>query len=349
MTAELRVDLDVFAGNLDRVRAAVAPAEMMLVVKNDAYGHGLIPTVRRASAEGIRWFGAFDVPTGLAVRAELGAGARVFVWMTASADDAAAAVGADLDVGVGDADVLEDVAVAARRSGKRARIHLKIDTGLHRNGVRPEAWPSFVARAAALSTSGFVEVVGVWSHIAEASDTEDDAARAVFEEALEVVAAADLAPAHRHLAASAASFARPEFRYDLVRVGAFAYGVRSADGPSEEALGIRLSATLRADVTRVDESGVTVEIGAFEGLPSSLGGRVQVGTPVGLRNLLSIGDESLVEGWPEASVGDVVTIFGGAENEKSPTDLAEAIGSVGEEILVRLSPLVARRYEERAG
>jgi alanine racemase len=349
MTAELHVDLDVFAANLGRVRANVSPAEMMLVVKNDAYGHGLSPIIRRASTEGIRWFGAFDVETGCVVRAELGGDARVFVWMTASADDAGAAVDADLDVGVGDAEVLEDIAAAARRGGRRARIHLKIDTGLHRNGVRPEEWPGFVARAAELAAEGGVEVVGVWSHIAEASDAEDDAARAVFEAALEVVGAAGLTPAHRHLAASAASFAREEFRYDLVRVGAFAYGVRSAGGASEQELGIRLSATLRADVTRVDERGATIAIGALDGLPSSLAGRVQVGTPAGLRGLLNVEDDSLVEGWPAASVGDVVTVFGGAENEKSPTDLAEAIGSVGEEILVRLSPLVSRRYEERAG
>ena len=349
MTTALHIDLDVFAANLARVRATVAPAEMMLVVKNDAYGHGLAPIVRRAVTEGVRWFGAFDVSTGRAVRAELGDDVRIFVWMTANAVDAADAVAAALDIGVGDADVLEDVAAAAARAGSPARIHLKIDTGLHRNGVRPEQWPSFVERAAELSVTGIVDVVGVWSHIAEASDHDDDDARALFEAALKTAGEAGLTPSHRHLAASAASFARREFRYDLVRVGAFAYGIRSAGGPSEAELGIRLAATLRADVTVVRDGEVTIAIGAFEGIPSSLGGRVQVGTPGGPRTLLLVGDESVVEGWPAASVGQQVTIFGTAENEKSPTDLAEAIGSVGEEILVRLSPLVTRLYEERAG
>ncbi|MFG6445615.1 alanine racemase [Microbacterium sp. P07] len=345
MSTVLSVDLDAIASNLARVREAVAPAEPMLVVKNNAYGHGLVPVVRRAASEGVRWFGAFDVRTGHVVRAELGDDARIFVWMTASRAEADQSVRDRLDIGVGDTAVLEDVAQAARALGSRARIHLKIDTGLHRNGVRPEEWPEFVARAAQLADEGVVEVVGVWSHIAEASDDEDDAARRVFDEAVSAAETAGLAPEYRHLAASAASFARPEFRYDLVRVGAFAYGIRSAGGTTEDELGVRLAARLDTEVTGVDARGVTIGVGALDGLPSTLGGRVDVGTPSGPRTLESVGDESRVSGWASASVGDVVTLFGGAENEKSPTDLAEAIGSVGEEILVRLSPLIPRRYE----
>ena len=347
MTAALHVDLDLLAANLARVRATVAPSEPMLVVKNDAYGHGLVPVVRRAAAEGVRWFGAFDVRTGSVVRRELGETARIFVWMTATADDALDAVHDDLDIGVGDATSLEDVASAARALAHRARIHLKIDTGLHRNGVRPEEWPAFVTRAAALVDEGVVEVVGVWSHIAEASDDDDDDARRIFDAAVTVAEQSGLRPSHRHLAASAASFARAEFRYDLVRIGAFAYGVRSAGGVDERDLGVRLISRLRAEVTSVDDDGAHIELGALDGLPSTLGGRVHVLTPAGPRLLESVGEHSRIAGWPSAAVGDVVTVFGGADNEKSPTDLAEAIGSVGEEILVRLSPLVPRRYEGR--
>jgi alanine racemase len=349
MTAELVVDLDAVAHNLAIIRATVAPAEMMLVVKDDAYGHGLAPVVRRAASEGVRWFGAFDVATGRAVRDELGGDARIFVWMTASAADAAEAVRHRLDVGVGDAAVLEEVAEAARRSAVTARIHLKIDTGLHRNGVRPEEWPRFVSRAAALAAQGAIDVVGVWSHIAEASDAEDDAARALFEAAVDAVRDAGLSPQHRHLAASAASFARAEFRYDLVRVGAFAYGIRSAGGPPLSTWGLRLASTLVARVTAVAAEGVAVDAGIFEGLPSTLGGQTEVSTPAGARAVRAVGQESLVRAWPGAAVGDAVTVFGPGENEKSPTDLAEAIGSVGEEILVRLSPLVPRRYAGRPG
>ena len=166
----------------------------MLVVKDDAYAHGLVPIVRRAWRDGVRWFGAFDVSTGRAVREELGPDARIFVWVIGTPDEAAAAVAARLEVGVGDATLLEDVAGAATDAGATARVHLKVDSGLHRNGVRPEEWPAFVARARELERAGAIEVVGVWSHIAEASDADDDAARAVFEAAWDA-AHASRAPA----------------------------------------------------------------------------------------------------------------------------------------------------------
>jgi len=349
VTARLHVDLSALAANIARVRETVAPAELMLVVKDDAYGHGLEPVVRSASSAGVTWFGAFDVRTGCAVRAAVGDDARIFAWIAASRDDLDAAIAAHIDLGIGDAGLLEETADAARDAAAVVRVHLKIDTGLHRNGVRPEEWPAFVARAAKLEAQGSIQVVGVWSHIAEASDVEDDDARTVYEWALEQAHAAGLRPTARHLAASAASFARPEFRYDMVRVGAFCYGIRSAGGPSAEQLGLVPAARLEADVVTVDDERVTIGIGALDGLPSSLQGRVDVGTPAGRRALLAIGgSESLVEAWPGASAGDVVAVYGpGDAGEGTPTDLAELIGTIGEEIAVRVSPLIPRTYSSR--
>lgn len=345
MTAVLRVDLDAFAANLRRVRAAVAPAEPMLVVKDDAYGHGLDAIVRRARREGVRWIGAFDVATGSRVREALGGEVRIFSWIAASRAEVAEAIARDLDLGVGDADLLEDVAAEAVLAGRRARVHLKIDTGLHRNGVRPEDWAAFAARAAVLQHEGRVEVVGVWSHIAEASDADDDAARALFDAAVDDARAAGLSPAVRHLAASAAAFARPEFRYDLVRIGAFCYGIRSAGGPAEESLGLRPVAALDAQVVEVTPDGVTIDAGTLHGLPSTLAGLVTVATPAGPRRLQDVDVHSTIEGWTDAAPGDVVTVYGrGTHVASSATDLAEAIGTIGEEIAVRISPLVPRVY-----
>lgn len=349
MTASLHVDLSAFASNIARVRDVVSPADLMLVVKDDAYGHGLAPVVRTAAAAGVRWFGAFDVHTGVGVRRALGDDVDVFAWIAASRADLEAAVDAQIQLGIGDADLLEEVAETARRRGAVVQVHLKVDTGLHRNGVRPEDWPAFVARARALETEGVVEVVGVWSHIAEASDEEDDVARALFEGALAEAAAAGLHPRLRHLAASAAAFARPEFRYDLVRVGAFCYGIRSAGGPSAAALGLVPIARLDATVVGVDPAGARVGIGALDGLPSSLGGRATVGTPAGTRRLLAVGaTESIVELWPGAEPGDIVTLYGpGERGESTTTDLAETIDTIGEEIAVRVSPLIARVHQTR--
>lgn len=346
MSAQLVVDLGAFADNLARVREVVTPAEMMLVVKDDAYGHGVVEIARRALAQGVRWFGAFDAETGAVVRATVGETARIFIWIAASASEVAAAVAARLDIGVGDPGLLEDVAIAASAASVVARVHLKIDTGLHRNGVRPEMWPEFTARAREWESAGVLEVVGVWSHIAEASDDEDDVARAGFEDALAVARNAGLTPSLRHLAASAASFARPEFRYDLVRVGAFAYGISPAGGPSAGELGIRPIATLRTTVSGLESDGVRVGIGALDGLPSTLAGRIEVGTPAGPRRLRVVDRyESIVDGWPGAGIGQEVVVFGADDDApRSVTEAGEAIGTIGEEIAVRISPGVTRRY-----
>ena len=340
---QLRIDLDTFASNLGVVRARVAPAKLMLVVKDDAYGHGLDRIVRRAVAEGVRWFGSFDVREALRTRVAAGEDARVFSWLTADVNEIRMALAARIDLGVGDAGFLDDVAAVAGASGRTARVHLKIDTGLHRNGIRPEEWPSVVDRARAFERAGRIRVVGVWSHLAEASDREDDAARGIFDEAVRAAEDAGFALEVRHLAASAASFARPQFRYDLVRVGAFCYGVRSAGGAAEADLGIRPIATLLAPVTHVADHAVSIGVGALHGLPSSLARHAVLAPAQGRIAVEDIGPfHTTVSPWPHAAVGEDVTVFG--PDAASATDLAETIGTVGEEILVRVSPLVPRVY-----
>lgn len=343
MTSVLHVDLDQLARNIRVVRERVAPAALMLVVKDDAYGHGAAQIVRRAVREGVSWIGAFDVATALTVRDAVGAGPRVFVWMVAGESSIISALDADLDLGVGDAELLDEIASAARARGARARIHLKIDTGLHRNGIRPEEWGDAVSRVVALAREGVVELAGVWSHIAEASDEEDDLSRAFFDQAVAAVTAAGFERPLRHLAASAASSARAEFRYDLVRVGAFCYGIRPAGGPGDAELGIAPIGSWDADVVAIEGERVRIGAGALDGLISALAGRVDVSTPAGPKRLVAVEEVSaLVEGWTGARVGDTVRIYG--SDAASPTDLAETIGTIGEEVALRISPLVPRRH-----
>jgi alanine racemase len=315
MSAELRVDLQQFRANVRAVRRRMAPAEVLVVIKDDAYAQGVEPLVGAALEAGATWFGGIDVPS--AVRAKRVAGDR------------------------GDAAYLERIASV----GAPATVHLKIDTGLHRNGVRPEQWRMFCARAAELESAGRIRVAGIWSHIAEASDREDDVARAAFDAAVAEARAAGLTPDTRHLAASAAAWHRPEFRYELVRIGAFCYGIRSADGP--DIPGIAPISSLVARVSAVDDL-VEIDLGSVDGYPSALAGRARVATPAGPRALLRVDPfSSRVEPWPGVAVGDEVIAFGpGTRGEPTPTDLGELLDTVGEEPLLRVSPLVERVYTD---
>lgn len=342
---ELRIRSDVFRANIAAVRERLAPSALMLVLKDDAYGHGLRWAVETAVQAGVEWFGSYDIRSGLDVRRIAGGDVRIFAWATSADDEIDEALAQDIDLGVGSVEYLQRVIARAAALGARARVHLKIDTGLHRNGVLPEDWPGAVAEAREAENRGHLALEGIWSHIAEASDTEDDAAQVVFLDAVGTAEKFGAAPAFVHLTASAASWWRPELRGTVSRIGAFCYGIRSADGPELD--GIRPVAGLSARVVEIVDGAAVISIGSFDGLPSTLAG-MPVGTPGGSKRLSSIGQTtSIVEEWPGMAVGDEVVLFGaGDSGELSATTLAERIDTVGEEILTRLSPRVRRVVQE---
>lgn len=342
---ELRISSGVFRQNIAAVRDRIAPSTLMLVLKDDAYGHGLLWAVETALQAGVRWFGSYDIRSALEVRRIAGGDVRIFAWATSTDVEIDEALIREIDLGVGTAEYLRRIVARAAALGRRARVHLKIDTGLHRNGVLPEDWPDAVAEAREAERLGLVELDGVWSHIAEASDEEDDVAQALFLDAVRTTGESGPIPGSLHLTASAASWWRPELRGSVSRIGAFCYGIRSAEGPELE--GVRPVASLSAVVEDVVDGSAVIAIGSFDGLPSTLAG-APVGTPEGPRELTAIGPtSSVVAGWSGMRVGDEVRLFGAGElGEVSATSLAERIDSVGEEILTRLSPRVRRVTRE---
>ena len=178
-------------------------------------------------------------------RAPLGAGRAHLLLAHGRPRRDREALAADIDLGVGDAGFLEDIAAVAGGAGAVARVHLKIDTGLHRNGIRPEDWPAVVERAPrARARRAWCASWACGATSPRRATTRTTTRAALFDDAVTAAEAAGFALEVRHLSASAASFARPEFRYDLVRVGAFCYGMRSAGGPGEADLGIRPIAAL---------------------------------------------------------------------------------------------------------
>lgn len=341
---ELRIDETVFRRNLAVLRDRVEPSSLMLVVKDDAYGHGAGWAAETAVRAGVDWVGTYDIPTAVGLRDAIGSGPRLFAWATSADDEIAEALIAGVDLGVGSLAYLERVLAQSERVGARARIHLKIDTGLHRSGLSAGEWAHGLDRVLGHGGHANADLVGVWSHIAEASDEEDDAAHRRFLGAVDEAARAGASSPLTHLTASAATWARPELRGSLVRVGAFCYGIRSADGP--ELPGLAPIASLCARVEEVRDGEAVVGIGALDGIPSILAGRVDVGTPAGPRPLRAVELATVhVEAWPGAVPGDEVVLFGpGTRGESSATTLAESIDTVGEEILTRLASRVRRRH-----
>lgn len=348
MTVTAAIDLAAYRANIALMQARIAPARLMVMVKADAYGHGLVPMARAAEASGVDLIGVLDGASGLALRSA-GIEARLFAWLFAPEEHYGSLIDAAVDLGVSRLDQLERVAAAVH--DRPARIHLKIDTGLHRNGASATEWPDLVGAALGLHHRGLVELAGTWTHIGEASDAEDTAAIARFDEALTVARGLGAPTGLRHLAASAAGFARADARFDAVRVGAFTFGIAPGSGVGPGLLGLAPVMTLSAPVTavQVDAAGcrhATVAAGYLDGVPPMAAGRVSVAVGGALHPVTAVDAGSLELRVPDSvRVGDTATLFGsGAAGEDSLQVWADALGTIGEELVVRVAPSVVRVY-----
>ncbi|WP_277497639.1 alanine racemase [Nocardioides sp. ChNu-99] len=239
---EVVVDLAAVRHNVRVLRERVAPAAMMTVVKADGYGHGMVEVARAARAAGTDWLGVATPAEALVLRAA-GDEGPLLCWLTMPGEDLAPVVAAGVDVTAYSPVEVDGVVRAARATGRPARLQLKVDTGLHRGGALPEAWPALVASARAAETAGDLRVTGIWSHLAAAEEPAHPANAAqeeVFRAALEVAHAAGLRPEVRHLANSAGALLRPDARFDLVRCGIASYGIDPApDVPEADVPGGR--------------------------------------------------------------------------------------------------------------
>ncbi|HYN74858.1 MAG TPA: alanine racemase [Candidatus Limnocylindria bacterium] len=366
--AEAQVDLAAVRSNVERLRAAAPSAELMAVVKADAYGHGLVACAGAARAGGASWLGTALLDEALALRAA-GDEGRVLAWLLDPADPFDRAVCAGIDLSASAPWTVAAVAEAARAEGAVARLHLKVDTGLGRAGASKAGWPDLVSAARAAAAEGLVEIVGIWSHLAHADapahPTIDAQVRA-FEEALDVAKRAGVRPQLRHLANSAATLARPDAHYDLVRPGLAVYGLSPmpVEHPAER-LGLRPAMTLVARValtkrvpagqgvsylhryvTEAETTLALVPLGYADGVPRAatnrgpvlVGGRRRTiaGTVCMDQFVLDVGDD-------EVAPGDPVVLFGpGDDGGPTAEDWAEALETISYEIVTRVGPRVPR-------
>lgn len=258
-----QVDLCAVAANVSALVAHCAPAELMVVVKADAYSHGSVEVARIALAAGARRLGVATLAEGLELR-QAGITAPVLAWLAGPHSPYKTAIRHDLELAAYSCMQLESIAQAAREAKRRAVVHLKAETGMWRGGASDE-WTSLVTRACELETTGDIEVVGIWSHLARADEPDDlstDAQRDAFEHAVDTARVHGLRPRMRHLANSAATLTRADLHYEMVRCGLAVYGVNPlSDRPSPVPL--KPAMTVRATVVHVKNAptGVGVSYG----------------------------------------------------------------------------------------
>jgi alanine racemase len=370
--AQVVVDLGAIRHNVQRLRELVSDGEgsprLMVVVKADGYGHGMVPVARAARAAGAEWIGVATGAEALALR-KGGDDGRVLCWLAAPGADFAPLLEADVDVAAYSTTQLGEVVRAAQATGRRARVHLKFDTGLSRGGAPRTEWAAFVAAARAAEQDGSLRVTGLWSHLACSDEPEHPANAAqvtAFGEACALAAEAGLEPEVRHLANSAGALLLPGTRHDLVRLGIAVYGLSPApDVRTSEELGLVPAMTVRGTVVLTKElapgDGVSyghtfvaeepmrvalVPMGYGDGIPrhASSTAEVQVAGQRGRVLGRICMDQFVVEG-PGAAAGDDVVLFGpGTQGEPSATDWARWCDTINYEIVTRMGGRQTRTW-----
>lgn len=365
-----RIDLPALRANVTALRAKAPAAAFMAVVKADAYGHGMIPCAKAAVAAGATWLGAATPEEALALRAA-GLTARTLCWLWTPAGKWRECVEADIDVTVSAMWALDEVKAAARAAGRTARVQLKIDAGLGRNGAQPAQWPELTAAARAAEREGLIEVTGVWAHFSCADEPGHPSIErelGVFRKALEVAADAGLEPEVRHIANSPGTLTLPESHFDLVRPGVAMYGISpvpQVGGPAD--FGLRPVMTLAARLASVKRvpggHGVSyghhyvtpgettlalVPLGYADGVPRHASGTGPVLVAGKWRTVAGrvAMDQFVVDlGGDAAEAGDEALLFGpGDRGEPTAEDWARACGTIAYEIVTRVGSRVPRVY-----
>ncbi|QYH35384.1 alanine racemase [Salinibacterium sp. M195] len=349
--------------NVETLRALVAPAQVMAVVKADGYGHGAVASARAALDGGADWLGVADLAEAFALR-DAGIVAPLLAWLHQPGAAFSAAVHAGIDLGISNIAQLGEVAAA---SGT-ACVHLKVDTGLHRNGAAVGDWQEFFEAAVAHELAGRIQVQGIWSHLANAGHVQDVTQIERFTAAIAMAESVGLRPEFRHLAASEGAIKHPDARFTLVRLGISIYGLAPADDVDASSLGLEPAMTLSAPVISVrrvaagegvsygldfsrdsDTTVALVPLGYADGIPrhASNRGPVSINGVTGRVAGRVAMDQIVVDmGDAAVAIGDQATLFGRtAESVPSADEWAAAAGTINYEIVTRLGHRVARRYE----
>jgi alanine racemase len=359
-----RVDLSAIARNFARLRARAADAEIIAVVKADAYGHGAGPVARRLESEGVGRFAVAVAAEGMALR-RAGIASEILLLNASDPSEAALLRAFGLVPAIYDPVQASRFAEATAAFATPLAFHLKIDTGMGRLGFRPEELGGAIEW---LKTSRGLRLAGVFTNFASADDPSRPATARqiqVMRDCVAAIAAAGLSPGLVHVSNSAGILGWPDARFDAVRPGLALYGVPPSESGMAESLEPALTLETRVASARRVPAGTPLGYGGqFTTLRESHIAVVPVGYHDGLRRSLAGRAAMLLRGKKAPIVGAIsmdltlldATAMGVEPGERvvclgrdgeasiSAWDLARAAGTIPWEILCGIGPRVCRVF-----
>ncbi|HEY1252332.1 MAG TPA: alanine racemase [Thermoanaerobaculia bacterium] len=358
------VDLDAIARNYRALRARVAPRAVFAVVKADAYGHGAAAVARRLQQEGADRFAVANTEEGVALR-RAGVAGEVLLLSCAEPEELPRQHAYGLMPALYDAAQAEAVAAAAERLAAPLRVHLELDTGMGRAGIRPEELDRILAL---FQRARHAQIAGTFANLSSADDpASPETARQVqaLRDCLARMRDAGVSPGLVHLANSAGVLAHPDTWFDAVRPGLALYGVAPSDALAAAELTPAMTVESRVVGARRIPAGTplgyggrfvttrpttvaVLPIGYHDGFRRSFSGTVSVllhGRKAPVVGSISM-DVTLVDATDTgAERGDRVVCLGrDGDAAVSAWDLARAAGTIPYEILCGFGPRVRRTY-----
>ena len=368
--ASAEINLSAITQNFKSIKSRTT-ADVLAVVKADAYGHGLIPVSRALEDAGANWFGTALLEEAINLR-NAGILKPIISWLTPLGEDFKSAIDLDIDLGIPSIDLLNEVIKAASLTGKTARIHLEIDTGMSRGGVLSE-WDQLIKSVLVGVNLKQLKVIGIWSHFARADEPDElmnQEQLSLFEEKVNQAKAAGIDAQFIHIANSAALFTNKSSHKNIIRSGIALFGL-SPDiktiGDSSS-LGLKPAMKLKAKLNLVKDvkAGASVGYGGTAVIKSDTKlGVVALGYADGIpRNTNNLAgvfvdkkrapiigrvsmDQFVVDLGitSTAKTGDEVIVFGdGSSGEYTVDEWAKAANTINYEIITRIGPRVPRIY-----
>jgi len=368
--ASAEINLSAIADNLKLIKGKTN-AQVLAVVKADAYGHGLIQVGKAAESAGANWLGTALLEEGIALR-NSGIKVPIISWLTPLGEDFKTAINLDIDLSISSIELLTEIISVGKVVKKIPRVHIEVDTGMSRGGVGDD-WQLFLTELSKAVKANEINIIGIWSHFARADEpgqAMNQAQLNTFEDRIKSASDVGIKPEFIHIANSAAALTNNGAHKNIIRWGIGLYGLSPDIDNLGDSKSLKLKPAMRLKaklhlvkavkagvsvgyggtaITKSDTKLGVVTLGYADGVPrnaNNLAGVFVDGKRAPLIGRVSM-DQFVVDLGinSSAKTGDEVIVFGdGSSGEYTADEWAKASGTINYEIVTRIGSRVPRIY-----
>jgi alanine racemase len=363
------IELEKLRSNINNIREAVdGKTKLMAVVKADGYGHGAVETAKTLINNGVDYLGVATLEEGAELR-ENDIAAPILILGSIARNEMQTALFYDFEMTVFDLKTAEMLSKTCAKTNNRAKIHIKIDTGMGRIGFLPTE--QSVEAIALIAAMPEIEIIGIYTHLAESDGADKTFARTQMENFtafIKKLSERGIDPAIKHISNSGAIIDLPSFHMDMVRAGIILYGLSPSEDVNFKPLELLPALSWKSWLSHVKtiEKGQSLGYGrTFVTERKTVVGTVPVGYADGYARSLSNCGRVLVKGKSAPIIGrvcmdqfmvdltgidfpepgdEVILIGSQGENEITADEMAVMRGTISYEVVCNISKRVKRIY-----